>query len=556
MDYQTEQEIKKIWRTLRCKANCGSVGNLSVIEITKEAFLTLVNSNSLQYPATYKITDIDNGLWIDTLNGNTFNLDATISLFVPDYTPSGTNLGQMDANTIPSVASGEKVIWGDHYWSNTTGIPVTPTIVDFQEIIGLTQEVKISGSSYEIINYNCLIDKDLNILSVTSNTKSVWFINTVTAEAGFSGLYIYFPLNNSNILGDNLLVSANNKGQIGFLCPYIDAPLIVNNTAKVNTLIIEGENNEFSGNTSTDLGSYSAIKLVNTCRFKDNTISGATYNSAQIGYIELFDNCEIIGNTIINNGIIWDLRTGENCRMNSNEINGGTDDNVLTGFADIDQMQQDEVNGNIINGEGVFIEMINQLGWCKFNDNTFNGKMTERWSGFQMLRSEITDNTINSNNLIWKDIWLTDAKLRNATDIQIQNCTFESVDLDLTGFTQDIVGETIQSGKGWFAITHNFATTPVHLGSSVLYNIIPNGARVTNIKTFGTATGGAGAELAFGINTDAPTLLPAAVLATVNAGQTYNSVSKPATANRSLNITAGVNNVTGGEVTVLVEFVL
>lgn len=118
------------------------------------------------------------------------------------------------------------------------------------------------------------------------------------------------------------------------------------------------------------------------------------------------------------------------------------------------------------------------------------------------------------------------------------------------------VNEVYNVNGGSFFFTHNFAASPVNAGSSVLYNLIPDGARVTKIITFGNATGGAGAQLAFGIETDAPALLPDALLAAVNAGQTYNNISTPATADRSLQIAASVANVTGGTVTVKVEFVI
>lgn len=555
MDYSTEQELKKIWRALRCKANCGSVG--SVIEITKAAFLTLVSNSSLQYPATYKITDIDNGLWVETLSNNTFSLDATISLFVPDYIASGTNLGQMDANTIPSVGVGEKVIWGDHYWSNTTGAPVTPVIVDFQEITGLAKEIKASGSSYEIANYSCLLDEQLNILTVTSNTKSVWFINTELADVGFNGAYVYFPLNNSDILGNNLLITANNKGKLVVLCPYMDAPLVVNNTAKILELIIEGGSNEVSNNTSTGIGSYSAIKLFNTSRLKNNSVSGASYNLPQIGFIELFDYCEVNDNIVIGDGAIWDIRAGEESHVNNNIVDTGItiDGNTSGTIQDIDQMFTDYVNNNELYGYGSNISMIHQFGFSELNNNILNGDYCAIKS-IRQSQASINNFTLTTPHKKISNLTLSNSIIENGNDIAITDCVFNNIDIDFTGFSVDISNEIIEGGKGWFTITHDFGTIPVNAGSSVLYNIIPNGARVTNIKTFGTAVGGVGAELAFGIDTDATSLIASAVLATVNAGQTYNSVSTPATANRSLNITAAVGNVTGGQITVLVEFVL
>lgn len=118
------------------------------------------------------------------------------------------------------------------------------------------------------------------------------------------------------------------------------------------------------------------------------------------------------------------------------------------------------------------------------------------------------------------------------------------------------VNEVYNVNGGTFFFTHDFAVNPLTAGNSVYYNFIPNGARVTNIVTYGDATGVAGAQLAFGLESDAPNLLPAAVLATVNAGQVYSNVSTAATANRSLRIAASVANVTGGSVTVKVEFIL
>ena len=170
-----------------------------------------------------------------------------------------------------------------------------------------------------------------------------------------------------------------------------------------------------------------------------------------------------------------------------------------------------------------------------------------------MLRSEITDNTFNADNIIWKDIWLTDAKLRNATDIEVQSCTFENIDLDLTGFTNNIIGETIQSGKGWFTVTYNFSANPLTVGNPVSLNIIPANWRITDIKAIGSITGGAGAVLDLGLESDDESLLTDTV-GNYSIGKTFTGFSAKAIFNRGLNLKSSVANITGGTINILVEF--
>jgi hypothetical protein len=172
-----------------------------------------------------------------------------------------------------------------------------------------------------------------------------------------------------------------------------------------------------------------------------------------------------------------------------------------------------------------------------------------------MLRSEITDNTINVNNNVWRDIWMSNAKIRNAVDIQIQDVKLKDIDLDLTGFTTDITSGVIETGKGYFVNTINFSTDTLFVGSPLLLDIIPEGARVTSIKAVGNLSGGLGAALTLGISSDAPTLVNQ-VVGNYLTGQVYNSISTTATANRSLQLEALVANITGGALTVYVEFMV
>lgn len=549
---------------LNQQGNWVSGGSSNIIEIQKSAFLQLVTDSELDYPKKYKITDIDNGLYIDTLNNNTFSKDATISLFVPNYTASGLNLGQMDFSNIPELAPSEYVIWGDHYWRNDDVVPVTPSIIDDISLMGLTQLIKETGSIYDALTFNCTVDNILGV-SFISNGDNVSIYKFPSAVLSFlqEKSYIYAPLNANFIANSDVTIVRNqlsdvNNGDVlgGFTTNEIFTSAFSQNKGMINGAVFMGSQNEFSNNE----GVFSTIQLVNGSRFKNNKSVGNITNQAHagIGFIELWDNCEILNNQCLGDfASIWDVRTGENSKVNNNIINGNWTEsgNSYVGFADIDQMQSDEVNDNAVNGDNVQIEIINQLGYSKFNNNKFNGNIIsgQKWSNFQMQRSEITNTLINADDIIWKDLSLVNTTITNAEDIQIQNCSFRDINLDLTGFTNDITSETIQSGKGWFTATYNFSTNPLIVGNPVSLNIIPINWRITDIKAIGLFTGGAGAVLDLGLENDDESLI-SDVVANYSTGKTFSGFSKQAAANRGLSLKSSFADITGGNINILVEF--
>lgn len=543
--------------------NGSGSGLENYIEVDKAGFLALVATNALTFPALYKVTDIDNGLFIEALSENTFATSGTLSLFVPSYEASGVNLGQMDAVDIPTIAANDMVIWGDHYWVNDTASPITPTIIDTTTLDGgLTQIVKASGSIYDIVEYPCQIDTDLNIISVTSNTGSHWFISSAIANDGGNGMHIYAQLNDALVTVDNLISTFNHKGTLIASSPFMQDDDIMNNSANMIAISINGTSNNISGNKSSGDGNYNNINLVNSSRFEDNEIAGAVTEVAQIGFIELFYNCQMTGNKCLGlNSVIRGVMAGENCKFNNNIINSNevTVNLVNCGFSDIDMMQFDEIIGNELNGDDAVVQVLNMFGYSKFNNNTFNGAMNSGSLGsfcqFQLYNSEITDNIFNQDFKYWREITMHNAKLRNATDIQVQNCTFDNIDLDLTGFTADIIGQTIKSGKGWFTITHDCTASPLVVGVPKLYNILPINSYVTSIKAIGTLTDGGGAHLQIGMSVDDNALL-SHVISNYADGETFSGFSTKATANRSLQLEALNSNITGGSVTVLVEFMV
>jgi hypothetical protein len=57
-----------------CKKNCICCN----IEVTSERFLYLAENSQLKKCQTYKITDIQNGLYVETLTNSTFSPTATL----------------------------------------------------------------------------------------------------------------------------------------------------------------------------------------------------------------------------------------------------------------------------------------------------------------------------------------------------------------------------------------------------------------------------------------------------------------------------------------------
>lgn len=573
MDYSVQQEFKRVWQALKCKANCGST-RISVVYITREALLTLISEDNVKVGTTYIITDID-GFYEVAVVGITTNSISSVAsglLYSPDYTVSGINLGQLDANTPQTLADGEKVIWADHYWINNSGGAVTPTILDNTTLDAPLTQIAKSSTDYLEIPVKCAISPSLVVTSIFNPYNNTSYsVSEITVTAIGDNLYKYAAFNNP-LLNDSYLSyvfntygdAANNEYSTLSQNQAASGNDLSSNSGRFTGILITGTNNTFSGNQSSGNGGYDTLELRNTSRFTGNSISDASYGLAQMGFIELWDNCEMVGNTIIGDGAIWDLRTGENCSVNNNTIdvpNGAGSGNTYAVISDLDQMNYDEINGNTLTlvsapTNQIHMLMIRQYGFSKCNNHTLSADGCHI-QHVKQTRAELTGFTLSQPNKVIERIDMINSKLKNGTNISITDFTLKGdYDIDLTGFTTDIANETIENGKGWFTITHDFSTSPLTSGSSVLYNLMPTGARVTNIKTVGNATGGAGAELAFGIETDAPTLLPSAVLATVNAGQTYNSISTPATANRSLAITAAVDNVTGGSVTVYIEFIM
>lgn len=112
------------------------------------------------------------------------------------------------------------------------------------------------------------------------------------------------------------------------------------------------------------------------------------------------------------------------------------------------------------------------------------------------------------------------------------------------------VNEVYNVNGGTFFFSHNFGTSPLTSGNSLLFNYIPEDASITNIKAYGTLTG---TTIEIGLETDDEGLINEAVgLLPLE----WSGVSAAATANRSLKIKATGGNITAGTLTVKVEFTI
>lgn len=534
-----------------------------IIEITKQNFLNLVSDSQLSPNSLYNIIDIDGfaNVYINTTSTSTFSTNASGNILVPNYTISGSNLGQLNANNIQTVADGEKVIWADHYWVNNSGGSVTPTIID--EYILDTPMMQLSKSIInDYLKLPCSLNIDSNlqiyeiIIPFNGNT---WFVP--------SGLiypipaWIYFPISLGSYSQSQTIINCvDSNGAIGDIKNNTDeAGQFKENVGNIRNITFNGNGNEFKNNVAEGTSGINTIVLVNTSRFNNNNVSGASYDLAAIGFIELWDNCEVVGNTIIGDSAIWDIRTGEECSVNNNTLDCGISDTPLFTVGtiqDIDQMYHDEINGNNLLARGANIAMIHQFGDSKLNNNELSGEDTYI-RRIRQTKSELNNCILSSNNKYISDLELRNSKIENANDIIISNCELSQVNLNLTGFTVDIIGETIESGKGWFTFSHDFNTDPLSDSTNKLYNLIPSGARITKVVVIpNSVTGTGGAELSAGLEVDDTTYALNAVAIGALTNTVISTISNPAIANRSFQISAPNGDITGGSITFQIEFVL
>jgi hypothetical protein len=156
----------------------GGGGGSVVIEVTKSEFITLIGGDDLIFPATYKITDIENGLWLETLSANSYNPQGILSLLIPDYTVAPQLvMGQ-------SVTIGDKLSWGGQIWENTSGN--NPDYVSQTELEATDWDLvpKSLANDYVAIQLNAVYDftNDIFLFASQDGTQNEYSLSQVLAS--------------------------------------------------------------------------------------------------------------------------------------------------------------------------------------------------------------------------------------------------------------------------------------------------------------------------------------------------------------------------------------
>ena len=503
MNFQSEiNRLKgKVDQLQRCKVSCGSVPNLKIIEKTKAEFLQLVTDSELVYPATYKITDIENGLYINSLSVNEFSTISSLQAYVPSYINSGIYKGQYHVE-IGAINDGEIYTWGEWNWENTSGGAITPDTPDENTIdsgAGFTQLSKSTDNHYTLNTYNATIDEFLNLRVVRNYNNNNVDVYVASIMSGYS---------------DGLIIAG------------ISHPQTYANTKVITVNCVFADDTEYThGNTC-----FSGLAYIKN-----------VYFTSQAG----IRNCFFNNNSYVNNAI--QRSSGSliiyNCDLGRN---GCYIENVITestGGIDISSVKldfQSYISGLTNSGSaGLDINDGSIQHLSSITNFNYSGSSGYGWSGFDIHEVVFSNYTATtSNDLSNQILHIEKTNIDSLTDVNLD--------------TLNIIG-----GKGWFTVEYDFGAAPLTAGNSLLLNFIPNGARLTNCTIIpDVLSGGAGATLQVGLEVDDVSYGLAATALGAITNTVVNTVSNQATANRSIQLTAGVNDITGGTITVKVEFVI
>lgn len=556
MSEETDKLFRELSKLKRCKQNCIGIsatgnpslflnqqgnwvnagGSSSIIEVTKSEFLALVSGEDLQFPATYKLTDVENGLFISTISDTSFNAEATLLIYLPSYTVSGSYKGQYHTE-IGSVANGEIYTWGEWNYKNESGgalTPDTPSPNTFDSGNRFTKLTKNSSNFYELSS----LLVQISIISGTlylnqyNNTKTSSTVNNLVGNL--------FGIGNSPVAQLNLNTFLPGSG-------FNNGVMLLNNRVDFsnnNRGILNNSSNYFSvpGSGNVIQNCYIKGTSIGETGIQSNNLFGSGVISNIYGNVRIAETNIVGGTSSVTN---FDIPSGlinmVHCHV---QDNSHISDFTTSGTGEV-EVWDCEMHENVNIRRWTFSH---NTGLVSFIDSYLNANV------------ELLDFTYTAPAVIN----FTDGQnftIQNATNITFNNVSFlfplrrPPVVFDLTGWSRNITNESIVGSKGFFTFTHDFSANPLASGSSVYYNFIPENSVGTKLTTVVDGlSGGVGATLALGIETDDTTYgFGATVLGSLN-NSVVNTVSNITTANRSLQLTAGVNNVTSGTITVTFEF--
>ncbi len=508
--------------------------SLEPIEVTNAQMLSLI-SNSTVEDANYLITDVEEGIFIQGFAPNIVSPHGTMQAYLPAYIESGVYKGQYHAE-LGAIANGEIYTWGNINYKNESGGSLTPDTPSANVLDSTNRFVELAKSAvnfYELKSLAVTLDDSLNLVTIEQVEKQNiiaynFIVNASgveTAEAALAQLNLNSPF--GTFAGQNRFI------------------ILTNNRVEDNTAgIINNKGSEFS------------TMRIRDCFFKDYSGLG---NSIGCSNNDLFSSGNIIN-------IVGEIRVGNN-KINAGGCEISNMKSVNGGYLDIlncELHDNCQIDGWEFTGTG---------GEVQFWDNHLHENHQFTNFDFQLTTGtlEFSNGHYNHSCTLDTFVFTTAGQVQfnfaqnfdfsNATDVFFTNSEFcfEKYNLktiDFTGFSKTIASETVVGNQGLFCVSYDFTVNPLSSPNSLLFNLIPTGARITEIKAIGDGlSGGVGATLTIGLQTDDESLVTGN-LAAINSVATYTTASVAATTNRSLKVTAGVANVTGGTIRIQVSFVL
>jgi len=550
-----------------------TVGSPVPIEVTLAQFQALEAANNLQYPDLYVITDIQNGLAIESISASSYNPLGTLQMYIPDYTITGVYKGQLEATDTVTIA--DRWVWGNKVWQSITGVN-SPAIDAYT--LDPTDWTELSPSvANGYILYKFIAEFD-SVGGVVTSLKQPIEQNISTVPTALIPLLGLDAIQANQWANDSLQYynniatgSSNNR--------IIDSFIFMNQNVKLTENDLQGgssiSNNsgdsgggEFFQNVLTGNAQMTQNTLVSNSLYELNTLSDGTKIQTMSSHNSEITGCILSGdsNNDIGYGHQRDASAVRDCSMtgvmckieaflqNNNSlienINFSGEVNTLTGLS---QLLLDNITNISASGDAFFMGGITQNGYSVIDN------ITSSLNNVNITNISQNRGTIQNVNYIanggMNNVTVNNAILENITNIALENVYVDGHDIDFTGFGSNISNLEIRGNKGTFTYTVDFSITPLTAGNSIRFGFIPNGAVVTSLFyiTNGLA-GGIGASLSLGIETDDVNYGFPATAVTTLVNTPKLTFSNPTTANRPMILSATVGDVTSGTLSITVEF--
>ena len=408
----------------------------------------------------------------------------------------------------------------------------------------------ISDSIIEASNHAILQNSDSgylqqsakNIIQMATNTlvQTSGKFTSHTDTSAITTQYLELTTNNGNLMfNDTANITGNKTLSLSSQLTTIDAnaagasnnTLHHNGNITSNVMIFGGDS--IYGNLVDSNSSINSNTLMIGSKINYNTLDSlGGGNGGSIFNCYLYDDAYIA----------YSILSGKGVYISNICSDGGTlDGNLLTGdYSAIDAITQgtfDHIDDNVLSAsQSPTHGFVNQIENIK-----------------QFGKSSISYCTISDTTKAIIDIIQQNGSITYANNITIKSVVQINSQLDLTGFSHDIINENLENGKGWFS--RQYAFNNLAQDSSVYLNVIPYGGRITRIILIGSGISGS-ANLQAGLETDDENLIAPTSVSTINSTpQLYNNISNAATDNRSLKLNASGNSIVSGSINVFVEFI-